>query len=277
MNFTQITQQGEDGNTDILTCSEETKHGRNRNFVFTWNNYTDQDIYFIQNVKGVKAYIFQEETGEKTGTPHLQGYIEFENTKTLSALKKSFGDGPHFEVSRNRIGSIEYCRKEKTRTGKEYRKGFWAPIKVLSEAMLKPWQKAVYDLTRTEPDDRSINWFYDIKGGCGKSALAKFISYHHKDDTLYVSGKAADIKYALATFLEQHGEIRTIIYDITRSQENYFSYQSIEELKNGICFATKYESQQLIFNPPHVIIFANFEPDKSMLSEDRWKIVCLDI
>ena len=36
---------------------------------------------------------------------------------------------------------------------------------------------------------------------------------------------------------------------------------------------SKYESKPVIRNSPHVIVFANFEPDKSALSEDRWLIL----
>ena len=34
----------------------------------------------------------------------------------------------------------------------------------------------------------------------------------------------------------------------------------------------KYESKPICRNSPHVIIFANFEPDLDKLSNDRWII-----
>ncbi len=51
------------------------------------------------------------------------------------------------------------------------------------------------------------------------------------------------------------------------------SYDSIEQLKNGYFVSTKYESCQCIFNPPVVIIFANFPPNRAKMSEDRWFVM----
>jgi len=50
------------------------------------------------------------------------------------------------------------------------------------------------------------------------------------------------------------------------------NYGAIEQVKNGLVFSGKYESSMLIFNPPHVVIFANDTPDESMYSNDRWHI-----
>ena len=60
--------------------------------------------------------------------------------------------------------------------------------------------------------------------------------------------------------------------DFTRDVEEYVSYQAIEAIKNGIFYNTKYESKMITYNSPHVIIFANFFPDITKLSSDRWVI-----
>jgi len=43
-------------------------------------------------------------------------------------------------------------------------------------------------------------------------------------------------------------------------------------LKDGVVFSGKYEGGARLFPPPHVIIFANFLPDFTKLSADRWVI-----
>lgn len=50
----------------------------------------------------------------------------------------------------------------------------------------------------------------------------------------------------------------------------------IEQIKNGIYFSGKYESQMKYDKPPHVVVFSNTMPDQSKLSADRWNIVFLD-
>jgi len=91
-------------------------------------------------------------------------------------------------------------------------------------------------------------------------------------NALYVSGKGADVKHTVSEWIEKNGEIDIILWDLPRTMEDYVSYSAIEELKNGIFHSGKYESKMVLFNSPHVIIFANFPPRESALSADRWKI-----
>lgn len=277
--FNKVAQGGtedEDGNTtlSVSSSSNARKEKRFRNWFFTLNNYTADDISLWDNGKTCPAlkFLMQEEKGIKSGTEHLQGYFELKNPRTLIGLKREFGDKYHFEPARNKEACIEYCRKIETRNGRQWSKGFRKPPKVITT--LRPWQAEVVKIVQSEPDDRSIYWFWDAKGGSGKTQLAKYLCV--KFDTIYVSGKAADIKFAITKYLENHDSLKCVIYDITRSQEAFLSYQAIEECKNGIFFSGKYESEQVIFDPPHVIIFANFAPDMEKLSSDRWHITCLD-
>lgn len=62
---------------------------RIRSYVFTLNNYTDEEVSLITG--GDYSYIvFGKEVGE-SGTPHLQGFVHFENAKTMTAVHKLKG------------------------------------------------------------------------------------------------------------------------------------------------------------------------------------------
>lgn len=60
---------------------------RNRNWCFTWNNYTDEDVELAKSWT-CKYLKFTKEVGEQEGTPHLQGWISFASAKTWDAMKK---------------------------------------------------------------------------------------------------------------------------------------------------------------------------------------------
>lgn len=88
-----------------------------RNFVFTCNNWSQDDVdRLVQLVVQFKCnyYIYGEETGEKEGTAHLQGYVELESRVVFDKIRKHLC-GFHLEP---RLGSqqqaIEYCKKQGT-------------------------------------------------------------------------------------------------------------------------------------------------------------------
>ena len=64
-----------------------------------------------------------------------------------------------------------------------------------------------------------------------------------------------------------------ILLDIPRASKDFINYGAIEQLKNGCLYSGKYEGGDCIFPHPHVICFANEEPDKDMMSKDRWDII----
>lgn len=81
---------------------------RHRNFCFTFNNYPNTDL--VDNI--VCKYIaYSHEVAPTTGTPHLQGWISFKNTKTKSAVI-ALMPGCHIEVMNGSIVENEiYCSK----------------------------------------------------------------------------------------------------------------------------------------------------------------------
>lgn len=88
-----------------------TRCQRLRNFCFTLNNYTEEEIEKIQNAEIFKYIIFGRETGEE-GTPHLQGYAELEKQTSFAVLKGVF---PRLHIERRRGAAhqaADYCRKE---------------------------------------------------------------------------------------------------------------------------------------------------------------------
>jgi len=248
-----------------------TRISPSRHWLFTLNNPEELDIALWRNMisDGSMKWVVQHEIGEQ-GTPHLQGYVDFgRKVRPLSVIKNHRYQWRKID---NIQGTIDYCSKIRTRIA-----GPWACGIVIPETfllgVLRDWQKHIMELIAIEPDDRKVNWVVDTRGGKGKTALCKHICGTYKDTSIYVSGKASDIKYAVHEFIKLKRTLHVCLFDFTRSVENFVSYEAIESIKNGIFFNTKYESGMALFKSPHIVCFSNWLPDKSKLSEDRWNII----
>jgi len=82
---------------------------QHRSWVFTLNNYTEDEELHIQGLHA-KYVVYGREVGEN-GTPHLQGYIQLNSAKTLSAMKRFIGPRVHIEVCMDNEAAIDYCKK----------------------------------------------------------------------------------------------------------------------------------------------------------------------
>lgn len=82
---------------------------RNRGFCFTINNYTEATKINLDSLEGIAYMVCGCEVGE-SGTPHIQGYVHFEQPKTLKYVRARIPG--HIEIRR---GSVEqaanYCKK----------------------------------------------------------------------------------------------------------------------------------------------------------------------
>lgn len=242
-----------------------------KKWCLTWNNYVEnwKDYFDSSKVPEIDAFVLGLEVGEE-GTPHIQGVIRF-NRKLRP--KNLFPKEIHWEKCRNWEASLTYCRKENNYIEKNVPRS--QSIDCLAYEDMYNWQRECVDYCEQTPDDRTIRWYWEATGGVGKSALCKYLCVHH--NALICSGKGADMKYLIVKYKEKKGFFPDlIIMDIPRSCMDYVSYTGIEEIKNGLFCSTKYECDMVIMNSPHVICFANEEPDVEKMSADRWDIIELN-
>lgn len=262
----------EGGNTN----SPSVQPSPAKNWCFTFNNYTEEDINtlietFSSNSSKIHQYLFEEEIGEEK-TKHLQGFFVFKTKGRWSQLKLS--KKIHFEKMKGTLPqNIEYCSKQnkednKFRLWKSANIIIPKPLKIIKE--LRPWQSQLEKRLLEEPDDRNIIWCHEPQGKVGKSAFAKYMI--HKHNALYITeGKKSDIinivyNYCLAN------ELEILILDVPRANGNKISYKVLEEIKNGLICNTKFETGNKIINPPNIVVFANSPPEVEQMSLDRWEI-----
>ena len=136
---------------------------------------------------------------------------------------------------------------------------------------LRPWQDRVAQLALSTPDPRRVHWFWDPVGNTGKSTIVDYL-VAVSGATVFTHGKLADIAHA-------YDFQRIVCFDLARTTAEHADsiYAAIEMFKNGRIFSPKYESTTKVFEKPHVFVFANWEPDTTKLSEDRWDIQRTDM
>lgn len=253
------------GNTRSLI----PRQNQGKKWIFTYNNYPEDAVETMENrFKELNIlYIIGKEIAPTTGTPHLQGYFESEKrirpTEALKLDKKI-----HYETAKGtREENLRYCSKDK-----KYITNFNlelelenTELEILKDEQLYDWQKEIIEIIKTKPDKRTINWYWEPDGCCGKTEFGKYLAY--KYNAIPLEGKKNDILYCAAEF-----QSRLYIWDLERDMEEYISYSALEKIKNGFFMCAKYESKPIIRNNPHIIVFANFRPDTKRLSKDRWNI-----
>jgi hypothetical protein len=87
-----------------------------KNWCFTLNNYTNDDLARIDdlvgtNPDGFSYVIYGKEVGD-SGTPHLQGFVALKKRTRLVRVKELIGGNPHVEVARKVPAAIQYCKKD---------------------------------------------------------------------------------------------------------------------------------------------------------------------
>ena len=283
---------------------------RARCYSFTCNNPDQSDyerIIDLPNLVKVKELIFQYELGPTRLTPHFQGMIYFVDSR----LKKQVIDllkGCHIDIAQNVFALKNYVQKLKTKLGQEYYHfkdneviSMFKQLELIKDTLLLNieqfiplkddlylWQQKIEKIFLSKVDRRTINYIYDSAGNSGKSSIVDYLKINYINKVYSTSGRPEDVKYAFAKLVEKVGNIniRLIIWDIPRLLKDKgltiskTVFLTAEQFKNGCIFSTKYESIEVRFGIPHIIIFTNLKPkkfmfesgDKQYLSRDRIRI-----
>lgn len=140
-----------------------------------------------------------------------------------------------------------------------------------ASAQLRSWQEDCLAIVTTPPSDRKVNWFWESVGNVGKSFMARYLALHH-NALILGAMKKLDLLHAITKTISGK---TVVVFDLTRSTEEgavKVVYEVIEQLLNKVIFSGKYDSQTVWIQDLHIIVFANFEPDRTAMSLDRWSV-----
>lgn len=93
---------------------EASVRTRSTRWVFTLNNYTDDDVnHLVTVLEPVTKYlVFGREVGD-SGTPHLQGFFQLTNSGRFNAVKQLVGARAWIAQARGTTQQAsDYCKKE---------------------------------------------------------------------------------------------------------------------------------------------------------------------
>lgn len=206
-------------------------------------------------------YVIGEEEGTLTGYKHFQCKGHFRKPYTLNEIKKIFGDGIHAEPSI--VKDFSYCEKE----GKFYR-SWQGALATYNDIKLRPWQgETVADLL--EQGDRQVTVVIG-EGNNGKSWLAKHLVA--KYNYAYVPAMPDFEDYMFMAMA--HPNAKGFVFDVPRAdtlKAKKAMWMAMETIKNGYLYDKRYEFKERWIEPPKMLVFANEEPPREVLTKDRWR------
>ena len=260
-------------------CTPQNKIAPQRRWIFTWNNYPDNwEAYFSihRHPHGkLHGYMGEKEVAPTTGTPHIQGWIDFgEGCKgrpfTLQLPKQvSFR-----KMKGSPQANFSYCSKE------DQSYVCWGtcvkaePFKIQIDFDRSPWMHDCFALLQTDPHSREVWWIWEPVGKSGKTIFCKWYQSIY-GDCLVLEGKASDMKNGIIKYRKKHDCVpRVVLCNVPRSKDSkHISWCGIEQVKDMLFYSGKYEGGMVNDKHPHVLFFANWEPDVEELSGNRWQIV----
>lgn len=248
------------------------------NWVMTYNNYPMDIFDQIEQVLVplCSKYVFGKEICPTTGTPHIQGAFILKKKKRQGEIYNLLKAKFWLDKMKGKWHHQSYCTKELggKLTNVVFKKAK-RPKKILRFEDLNAWELKVDGICRyEEPDDRPIMWFFSRDGGVGKTTFCKYL--HLTYDCCVIGGKATDSKHCIAKYIDISEDKRgpeIVICPIPMSMdENFFSYEGLESIKDMFFNSGKYEGLQVNDNAPHMFVWANQPPDQTKCSKDRWEV-----
>jgi len=220
----------------------------------------------------IEKYVVSFEIGDKTGNPHWQGTIIFKHAHTKSAMIE-LGLGWNWSYTRKLINSVDYCigaGKSSHQAGPWFFGVDFVPDS--PDFVPRRWQQFVLDIVDGPVDQRKVYWFWENTGNFGKTWLSKFLERSRGACVIRGGGAGRDIAFILKDSCKKGN---TVIFDVPRTGVTKVPIAILECIKDGSLTSTKYEGKALIFEPKHVLVFANDPPSESQvlrLSKDRWVV-----
>lgn len=291
------TKATKGGNSTSPLVDEEKQEKKKKCFLFTyyfpgWQPSNHDSILEVKEdgswsvpvhllKLAEKAHlVMQPEFCPETGRLHLQGFVAYKTATTWNTCRRDTKGSIRVMSSRADVkDNLQYCTKPESRVPgtRPFVAGFIIPKPPrpiedpLERYGLRPWQAELKQMLSQPPDDRTILWVLNPEGLAGKSKFILHMRRTEGPSILNVVGKLSDIAYKIKNNVDENIDVGVVCIDIPKTQK-YCNYNAMEQIKNGYIFSSKYESTDVMFASPHLVVFSNSIPDTTQFTSDRLQI-----
>lgn len=243
-----------------------------RSWVFTLNNYTDDDINHItERFKLLCNVLYASyEVCPTTLTPHIQGFFTLKRPKRLPGLKKILGDRYHFEKANgDKDDQLNYIFKEGSAELIKYDNGGQGKRNDITDFMdqwkscgkraavngdIATYVKYHKGLEKAwtilhEPEARTtyptVTWLF------GPTGIGK--SYYGTQTTYFICNNYP--------WFDGYENQDTVILDEIDKWEKPISGQSLLQLLDRYDINVQVKGHCVRFNPPNIVITSTQHPE----------------
>lgn len=226
-----------------------------------WAERTTEELGAWLMEHGAERCVVGEETGAD-GYRHWQMRVVFKKEASMEKVYSIISNG---YWTPTHVRNFDYCEKEGC---------FWrsweGALRRFQTIELYNWQRETLERLKTQ-GDRRVTVLIDTMGASGKTTLAKHITATHTGAYCPAMDEAKDyMAWALA-----HQTAKIFVLDIPKSdsrKKNADLWSAVEQMKNGYLWDKRHHWQEAWIDPPGILVITNEEPDRSLLSNDRWDI-----
>ncbi|AGA18441.1 hypothetical protein [uncultured marine virus] len=250
-----------------------------RSFSFTWNNYTEADIARLKGIEH-QYLVFGKEVGE-SGTPHLQGMINFKSPRSFASVMKEL-EGAHVEKTISSYDSMVYCKKDgdvyehgkppvSQKAKGDMEKARWKRTRELAAAgKIEEVDDDIYvrfygTLKRIKEDHQQVppaqaelnfHWFYGASGtGKSRAAYAENPNLYIKNSNKWWDGYVDQP----CVLIEEWDPNLAMMASHMKKWADHHPFSG--EIKGG----TK------MLRPPKIIVCSNYTIQECFPNEQDWK------
>jgi hypothetical protein len=137
------------------------------------------------------------------------------------------------------------------------------------------WHDELDQILTSLKNMRAIRWYYSKEGNTGKTEFCRWMLQEYPNDTLVFKrfGGVSNMSHLVIEHLKTGKDLKYVLVDLPRHYKDVDNiYECLEDLIDGMFTSTKYMGGFVDIDTPHIVVFANFEPNVTTMSKDRWII-----